>query len=90
MNETPARSDQRIYRLGLACQLDEEFVSAYCPAGTERRNEDETTLLENIETDQSGIIGLIRTLHNLGCTILFLATSVPAESAPADASGEQP
>lgn len=60
------------YRIGIAGQLDDEFVVAFCPAGTEARREHDRTVLERVETDQSGIIGLIRALHNLGCTILYL------------------
>lgn len=84
MDESQARADQRRYRLRIAGQLDEEFVAAYCPAHTERRSDGDTTLLDNIATDQSGIVGLIRTLHNLGCTILSLSTLDPT-----DARGDQ-
>ena len=73
MNDN-ASKDMRVYQIRLSGQMDEDFVNAFCPAGTLRTDEGKTTLLANIRTDQSGIIGLIRTLHNLGCTILAVTT----------------
>ncbi len=70
----PQNSDQnlRCYTLKLSGTLEDEFTSSYCPAGTVLIYENGTTSLSNIRADQSGIIGLIRHLHNLGCTILSL------------------
>jgi hypothetical protein len=62
----------RCYQLKLAGPLDEEFVRSFCPPGLTLEHEGDTTVLSNILTDQSGIIGLIRHLHNLGCTILTM------------------
>jgi hypothetical protein len=36
---------------------------------------DPHTTLTNLRADQSGIIGVIRRLHNLGCTLLELRIS---------------
>lgn len=64
--------DAQIYQIRLRGQLDDEFVASFCPAGTTLTHGENVTLLSNIETDQSGIMGLVRHLHNLGCTILGL------------------
>lgn len=58
------------YVIILSGSLEEDFIAAYCPCGTKLLSDNETTLLSNICTDQSGIIGLMRRLHNLGCNIL--------------------
>ena len=68
------QQDQQVYRITLRGQIDEEFVEAYCPAGTVLACEGETAVLANIHADQSAIVGLTRHLHNLGCTLLSLET----------------
>ncbi len=72
MAENAIMQERRVYRLRLAGRLDEEFVAAYCPAGTLLREEEQATVLADICTDQSGFVGLIRHLHNLGITILTM------------------
>ena len=69
---TVSTNDEHVeaYRLQLRGRVDADFVTSFCPQGTTLRLEDSTTVLENIQTDQSGIVGLIRHLHNLGCVIL--------------------
>jgi hypothetical protein len=47
-------------------------VEAYCPPETVLACEGEAATLSNIHADQSAIVGLVRHLHNLGCTILAL------------------
>ena len=64
--------DQRSYTLKLAGLLEDDFISAYCPPETVVLRQDNTTNLTNLHTDQSGMIGLIRNLHNLGYTILSM------------------
>jgi hypothetical protein len=68
----PKAQDWRAYQLRVRGYLDEEFVTSFCPAGTTLTHEDDTTLLANIQTDQAGIVGLVRHLHNLGCTLIAL------------------
>jgi hypothetical protein len=63
------------YQIKLRGYLDEDFAAAYCPPGTQISTENEVTTLGNLQTDQSGIIGLLRHLHGLGCTILELTTA---------------
>lgn len=72
MNPHTSQQDQRVYRITLRGQIDQEFVEAYCPAGTVLAGEGETVVLANIHADQSSIVGLTRHLHNLGCTIVAL------------------
>jgi len=68
----PKAQDLRLYQLRVRGHLDEEFVASFCPPGTTLTHEDGTTLLANIQTDQSGVVGLVRHLHNLGCTLIAL------------------
>jgi hypothetical protein len=72
MNIHNTNQDLRSYTLKLSGTLDDDFVTSFCPSEIIVLRENETTNLSNIHTDQSGIIGLIRNLHNLGCTILSL------------------
>jgi hypothetical protein len=68
-----ARSDDkglRTYRIRIQGQVDEEFVSAYCPSGTVLARDGDATVLAEIQADQSAMVGLVRHLHNLGCTIV--------------------
>jgi len=59
-----------VYQIKLRGYLDDDFAAAYCPPKTQVSNENDVTTLGNLQTDQSGIIGLLRHLHGLGCTIL--------------------
>lgn len=65
-------SDLRCYQLKITGQLDDDFVASFCPPETIIQRESDTSLLSNISTDQSGILGLIRHLHNLGFAILSM------------------
>lgn len=47
-------------------------MTSFCPSGTTLTHEDDSTLVANIQTDQAGIVGLVRHLHNLGCTLIAL------------------
>jgi len=62
----------RSYRIRIKGRVDEEFVAAYCPPETVLTCAGDAALLSNIRTDQTAILGLVRHLHNLGCTILAL------------------
>lgn len=63
-------ASRRDYQLTLIGDMDEDFITSYCPQGTTQHSENGLTHLEDIHTDQSGMIGLLRHLHNLGYTIL--------------------
>ena len=63
-----------IYQVKLRGYLDDDFAAAYCPPEAQISTENGITTLGNLQTDQSGIIGLLRHLHGLGCTIIELTT----------------
>jgi hypothetical protein len=72
MTAHTSQQEEQVYRIALRGQIDEEFVEAYCPPETVLACEGEAAILSNIHADQSAIVGLVRHLHNLGCTILAL------------------
>ena len=65
-------SDTRFYILRISGMLDEDFLASFCPVGATMTVMDEHIILANLRTDQSGIIGIIRQLHNFGCILLSL------------------
>lgn len=69
-----AISDNHSYTLTFSGTLDDDFLVSYCPEGTTLTTANGIATLDQIHTDQSGIIGLIRHLHNLGCVILKVST----------------
>jgi hypothetical protein len=72
MTAHTSQQEQQVYRITLRGLIDEEFVEAYCPPETVLACDGGTAILSNIHADQSAIIGLVRHVHNLGCTILAL------------------
>jgi hypothetical protein len=62
----------RTYTLTLGGNLDTNFASNFCPPETTLAYDMNTLTLANLRLDQSGLIGLLRQLHNLGCVILSL------------------
>ena len=70
-----AISDNRLYTLTFSGTLDDDFLASYCPEGTTLTTDDGIAILDHVRADQSGIIGLIRNLHNLGCVILQVTTT---------------
>lgn len=71
---TPA-SDTRFYVLHISGTLDADFLASFCPPGTTMTTHDERIILSNLRTDQAGILGIIRQIHNFGCILLELETS---------------
>jgi hypothetical protein len=67
-----ANFETRSYTIKLSGESEDDFLASFCPAGTTLEHQEGNTLLSNICTDQSGILGLIRYLHNMGYTILEL------------------
>lgn len=65
---TQPHSDR--YRITIKGVMDEEFIRDYCAPGFTLTYRGGKTTLSNISTDQAGIVGLIRQLHNLGVTVL--------------------
>lgn len=66
-------SDTRSYTLRISGMLDADFLTSYCPAETSMIIYDDHITLSELHTDQAGILGIIRQLHNFGCVLLFLA-----------------
>lgn len=62
------------YRLKILGPLDDDFVTSYCPEGTMLSVEGDLSLLDRICADQSAVIGLLRHLHNMGCTIVEMTS----------------
>ena len=62
----------RTYTLTLHGELDTDFASTFCPPETTLACDGKTLTLTKLRLDQSGLIGLLRQLHNFGCVILAL------------------
>jgi hypothetical protein len=80
---TPA-TDIRFYVLHISGTLDADFLASYCPAGVTMTVHDHQVTLANLRTDQAGVLGIIRQLHNFGCILLALSTG-SEEDLPASA-----
>ncbi len=52
--------------------MEEEFLKDYCPSGFTLIYKNGRTTLANLQTDQAGMLGLIRQFHNLGVTVLLV------------------
>jgi hypothetical protein len=65
-------ADSHTYRLKFSGAPDDDFLADYCPAGTTLTIGMDTFTLSNLRTDQAGVLGIIRSLHNFGCTLLEL------------------
>lgn len=71
----PSHKNQTsLHTLIVAGALEDDFLTSFCPEGTAATAVNQRTTLTNLRADQSGIIGVIRRLHNLGCILLFLST----------------
>ncbi len=66
---TPS-ADIHIYTIEVANALNDDFLHSFCPDGTTLAYDGKLTILANVQTDQSGILGLMRALHNLNFTII--------------------
>ncbi|MCS6887932.1 hypothetical protein [Chloroflexus sp.] len=75
--KNPTISDRQLYCLTLRGRIDEEFVMTCCPPGTLLSYTNDTSRLAPIRTDQAGLLGLLRHLHNLGYVILALTHEAP-------------
>ncbi len=63
------------YTLTFAGAVDDDFLASFCPEGTVATAVGHHTTLTHLRTDQAGLIGVIRRLHNLSCTLLELQLS---------------
>lgn len=60
------------YRIIIKGVMDEDFLQNYCSPGFILSHQHGRTTLSNLQTDQTGMLGLIRQLHNLGVTVLLV------------------
>ncbi len=63
--------DLHFYLIRVLGRLAAQDIEPFSPPGTtmEQMANGTTSLL--VRTDQSGVVGLIRNLHGLGCVLLF-------------------
>lgn len=73
-------SAMRTYTLIIYGELDADFISAFCPPETTLVRKGKTVRLSNVRVDQSGLLGIIRSLHNLGCILISLSTDAGGTS----------
>lgn len=78
MNTSPAInfSESHSYTLTIAGNLEADFASTFCPPETTLVQEGETLILSNLQVDQSGLLGILRSLHNLGCLFISLSINI--------------
>ena len=74
-NAQPIFDPATRYRIEVRGRVNEEWLQSF--DGSAEIIDDETRQMEditvlNVNTDQSGIVGLVRRLHGLGMTILRL------------------
>jgi hypothetical protein len=69
-------SATRSYTLIVSGELDADFIAAFCPPETKLEHDGKTLRLTNLRVDQSGLLGIIRSLHNLGCILIFLSINL--------------
>ncbi len=72
-------ADTHSYTLRISGTIDADFLASYCPTGTTMTIHDGFLTLSNLRTDQAGILGIIRQLHNFGC-LLFSLSVVDGEN----------
>lgn len=66
-------SHSYVYTLSFYGLSDDSFLGDYCPTGTTLTVGENTFTLSNLSADQAGLLGVIRSLHNLGCTLISLS-----------------
>jgi len=71
-NPDATLSEIRTCTLTLPGELHADFASTFCPPETMFVRGAKTLRLANLRLDQSGLIGLLRHLHNVGCVSLAL------------------
>lgn len=62
------------YTLIIDGELDADFIAAFCPPETKLEHDGKRLRLTNLSVDQSGLLGILRSLHNLGCFLVSLST----------------
>lgn len=69
--------DRGIYFIQLGGQVDEGEINAMSPLQMTLVRADTAATLLTVDTDQSGLIGLVRHLHGLGLTLLSVQYVAP-------------
>ncbi len=75
-------NDVRAYEIQILGQVVEEDIRLTGPRLVTIEQVEETNTLITLQTDQAGIIGLIRHLHALGLVLLSLSCSIEDLSVP--------
>lgn len=70
----------RTYTLMIGGEPDPDFIAAFCPSNTKLELDGKAIRLTNLRVDQSGLLGVIRSLHNLGYILISL--SIQLEEMP--------
>ncbi|MCX8061682.1 MAG: hypothetical protein N3D16_03780 [Anaerolineales bacterium] len=66
-------SGMHTYTLTVYGELDGDFIATFCPPRTRPVFTGKTIRLDNLQVDQSGLLGILRSLHNRGCVLLSLS-----------------
>ena len=66
----------RIYKVQIYGQVKEEDINRSSPLQFKIEQEGEDYTFITVQTDQSGLIGLIRHLHGLGLVLVSMSSSV--------------
>ncbi len=66
-------SETHSYTLRFFGLTDDSFLEDYCPTGTTLTVGENTFTLSNLSADQARLLGVIRSLLNLGCTLISLS-----------------
>ncbi len=80
-------SETHLYTLRFSGTLHESFLIDYCPLGTELTLDEDTFVLSNLRSDQAGLLGMLRYLHNHGCILTEL--SIKTEESFSKFTGDQ-
>ena len=73
-------SNLHTYRIRIRGQVAQTEVYANSPIGMAARSVDKTVTEVSVETDQSGLIGLVRHLHGRGFAILSISDDTGLQS----------
>lgn len=69
------------YQLRVRGSLEAADIEAFCPTGLQTEPVGHDTLL-TLQTDQAGLIGLIRKLHGLGLFLLTITCLSASDPTP--------
>ena len=66
----------RIYKIQIHGQVKEEDINRSSPLQFKIEQEGEDSTFIEVQTDQSGLVGLIRHLHGLGLVLASMSSTV--------------